>query len=133
MFQDEAAEHAIEGGGAQRQRVGKVVTHESNPLGTRLGSRASEHRLGEIESDDASAARREPDRMASGAAPDVDHGQPANVADERVDLGLFEGEKRVSVDVVVLGPQVVPFSRRKDERGRVLLIHGDATSGGVEI
>jgi hypothetical protein len=123
VLQHQSAHHQVERRIRERQRLVQVVHEEAYGRCVRLAPRLRQHALREVDGGDARAGRGEPLGVAAGAAAEVQHRAPPDVAQRLAHDGLLERRQRVRVVIVDDGPAVVA---RADRRGGRSGFHGCA-------
>ena len=126
MFQHQPADHRVEPALRKRQSVAQVVNGELDGRSARFAAGLGEHPVGEVHGRDGGAPGRQPERMASCAAAQIENFQPAHVADGRPDDRLLQPQERVPVMVVHGSPAVIaPADRSKGIRHGWLPVLGE--------
>jgi hypothetical protein len=123
VVQHQPTDDAVEMPVRERQRVVKVVAQKRDSGRAWFGARLVEHLNGEVDRGDGGTRGRERQAVTTGAAPEVEQAQPADVTEQASDERLLEGHERVGVGVVNRRPAVVTFPRRQQVDGSRLTGH----------
>src|SRR5262249_11207231 len=93
-----------------------------------------EHARGEVQRGDAGARGRQGEGVSPGSAADVRDFQTSDIPDQVRDIPFLEGDQRVAIAVVHVGPEVVslPYGQRPRHVFRTrLVIHDSVQSTPV--
>ncbi len=118
VLHDEPAHHEIERAVPERETRVKVAAEEADRRGAGLPPGFRDHPCREVHARHRGPRGGQPERVAAGAAAEVEHGEAADLAGRLPDGGVFQGDKGIAVVVVDARPAVVALADVPERVGR---------------